>query len=292
MVPTSVARGTRRSYIAHVDRIADVYLGRAGDSRSQDLARARITWIIDRIDVGPVLEVGCSQGIVSVLAAEKGLDVTGVDVEPELLEVARELAASRLAPGSGRVDFRVGDAYALDFADDVFATVVFTETIEHLDDPGRALEELHRVLRPGGRLVLTTPLGYMYDPEHVQVFLPETLSDLVARQFHIEELTNVDHYLALVASAASPPPGSVTPELLAGCWIGAGAVLVDTQQKLHASKREVARITARLREVLKKRDAWSEQMKHLKRLERSHLAPYELRVRSWLGRVRSRITSR
>lgn len=289
----------RIRYTPGVDRIAEVYFGRAGDARSQTLARQRVDWIVTQIEVGPVLEVGCSQGIVSVLTAEKGLDVTGVDIEPSLIEAARDLASSRLGPKAGRIDLRFGDAYELPFADNSFATVAFGEIIEHLEEPERALDELYRVLQPGGRMVLTTPLGFMYDPEHVQVFLPETLGEMLSRSFVVDTMTTIDHYLAVLAQAANPRPGSIAPEVIAQCWASAGTVLVDCQERLHDSKREVARITTRVREVIGQRDdlqarlkSCSERVEQLKRLEKSRLAPYELRARSVLGRLRGRLKRR
>jgi SAM-dependent methyltransferase len=57
----------------------------------------------------------------------------------------------------------VGSALDLPFDDESFDTVVSTEVLEHVPDPLRALREMHRVLRPSGHLILTTP---MYWPRH------------------------------------------------------------------------------------------------------------------------------
>lgn len=60
-----------------------------------------------------------------------------------------------IAPGPG-VDL-VGDAHDLShFADDTFDCVLCTEVLEHLHTPQRAIDEIHRVLKPGGKLILTT----------------------------------------------------------------------------------------------------------------------------------------
>ena len=57
----------------------------------------------------------------------------------------------------------LASALRIPFADAVFDTVVSTEVLEHVPDPARALHEMQRVLRPGGHLIMTTPL---YWPRH------------------------------------------------------------------------------------------------------------------------------
>jgi ubiquinone/menaquinone biosynthesis C-methylase UbiE len=76
--------------------------------------------------------------------------LTGVDVSPAMLAVAR-----RRAEALGRdADLCVGDAQALEFPDEGFDTVVATLALCTIPDERRALAEAHRVLRPGGRLLL------------------------------------------------------------------------------------------------------------------------------------------
>jgi ubiquinone/menaquinone biosynthesis C-methylase UbiE len=79
-----------------------------------------------------------------------GVRLTGVDFSPGMLGIARQRAA-----GLGRpADLRPGDAQALDFPDESFDTVVSTYALCAIPDDRRAVEEMARVLRPGGRLLL------------------------------------------------------------------------------------------------------------------------------------------
>jgi SAM-dependent methyltransferase len=60
-----------------------------------------------------------------------------------------------------------GDAHALPFADRVFDTVLCTEVLEHLTEPQRAIDEMYRVLKPGGALLLTTRFLFpIHDAPH------------------------------------------------------------------------------------------------------------------------------
>ncbi|MBA2889060.1 methyltransferase domain-containing protein [Nonomuraea soli] len=96
---------------------------------------------------GEVLEVGCGTGVVArALARVPGYTVTGVDQSPVLLEAARGFAAAE----GLKVDFRRGDAHALDFPSASFDVLVAHTLISHVADPARVLREARRVVRPGG----------------------------------------------------------------------------------------------------------------------------------------------
>ncbi|AEH35759.1 class I SAM-dependent methyltransferase [Halopiger xanaduensis] len=100
-----------------------------------------------------VLDVGCGTGVVSLLLAELGHDVTGVDFAPEMLERARTKARAADRPDRS-IAFCRGDAEALPLPDGAFDVVTARHLIWTLPNPQTALAEWQRVLEPGGRLVL------------------------------------------------------------------------------------------------------------------------------------------
>ena len=94
-----------------------------------------------------VLEVGCGWGwFAERVAVELGAEVLAIDQSPRMVELARERG----------VDARVGDVQALELADAAFDVAVANWMLYHVADLDRALAELARVLRPGGRLVAAT----------------------------------------------------------------------------------------------------------------------------------------
>lgn len=98
---------------------------------------------------GRTLEVAVGTGL-NLPAYPPEANVTGIDLSPEMLEIARKRAAEL-----GRTaDLREGDAHELPFGDGSFDTVVCTYSLCNIPDPDRAVAEMKRVLRPGGRLVL------------------------------------------------------------------------------------------------------------------------------------------
>lgn len=135
-----------------------------------------------------VLDVGTGTGVVAVTAAVKGAHVTGLDLTPELVEQAK--ANASLAGVD--VDWRVGDAEALPFADASFDAVVSQFGHMFAPRPDVATREMLRVLKPGGRVAFAT-----WPPEQ-----------LLGRSF------------ALGAKYVPPPPG-VPP---VGQWGDPGVV--------------------------------------------------------------------
>jgi SAM-dependent methyltransferase len=106
-------------------------------------------------DGARVLEVGCGPGHLSIrLARHHGLDVTGLDLDPAMIERARANAGRRGNGDERRPRFLVGDAAALAFPDGSLDLVVSTLSMHHWADPTAGLAEIGRVLRPGGRALV------------------------------------------------------------------------------------------------------------------------------------------
>jgi len=104
---------------------------------------------------GPVLDVadiGCGAGTQSLLWAQRGHRVHGIDLNAPLLELARERAAS----AGYAVEFQVGSAVELPWADESMDVCLNIELLEHVVGWMSCLSESARVTRPGGILFLTT----------------------------------------------------------------------------------------------------------------------------------------
>jgi SAM-dependent methyltransferase len=115
--------------------------------------KARSFALLELAEGDGVLDVGCGAGEdARVLAGlAPGVSVVGVDASGEKIAEAHRAALGLPRP----VDFRVGDAYRLDFEPESFDACRSDKVFHHLDDPARALGEMRRVARPGARVVVS-----------------------------------------------------------------------------------------------------------------------------------------
>lgn len=117
----------------------------------------RAVTVLDMLAARPgerVLDIGCGNARDMIKLVECGAQVVGVDISEGMVAGAKnELEAH----GIIGVDLQVGDATCLDFADASFDKILCSEVIEHIPDAPKALCEMYRILKPSGRLVLSTP---------------------------------------------------------------------------------------------------------------------------------------
>ena len=175
-----------------------------GDGREWLCSRAR----------GEVLEVGVGTGR-DLSFYSRDARLTGVDLSPAMLEIAR----SRARDLGLDVDLREGDAQALDFPDAAFDTVVCALSLCSIPDERRAVSEMRRVLRPGGRLLLLDhirsssrwarvvqrllePLAVRFEGDHL---LRRPLEHVLAQGFQVEEHERTK--LGIVERVSARKPG-------------------------------------------------------------------------------------
>ncbi|MBI2807930.1 MAG: class I SAM-dependent methyltransferase [Planctomycetes bacterium] len=96
------------------------------------------------------LEVGCGNGYVLSRYAQHGAEVDGVDITPTAVDLCRQRFTHMNLAGA----FREADAEQLPFADATFDCVCSMGVLHHVSDTARAVAEIHRVLKPGGRLIV------------------------------------------------------------------------------------------------------------------------------------------
>jgi SAM-dependent methyltransferase len=148
---------------------------------------------VDAVDAGPettILDVACGPGIVTAPIAAKARAVVAFDLTPEMLQQARERCGkARLK----NVTFQRGSATALPFPDCSFDGVVTRLSVHHFEAPGRVVDEMFRVLKPGGKCVLADVVSsadaneselhnaveVLRDPSHVRMLPVAELTALI-----------------------------------------------------------------------------------------------------------------
>lgn len=139
-----------------------------------------LRWGLD--DVRSVLDVGCGVGHWSAtLGAVLPDDATlvGIDPEPEWIRIASEV--NRRAGKGDRCRFQLGRAESLEFPDASFDLVTCQTLLIHLASPRAAIEEMKRVLKPGGKVVLVEPSNLVQALCRTSTRLAESVEDTMAR---------------------------------------------------------------------------------------------------------------
>ena len=175
----NVTANVDRGETAKFDRLASRWWDPDGESRPlHDLNPVRLGYIAGRVALkgARALDVGCGGGLLSEALARSGATVTAIDLAPAVLDVAR----LHLFESALEVDYRELSVEAL--AQEIPATfdvVTCMEMLEHVPDPASVVRACATLLKPGGKLFLSTlnrtPLAFgaaILAAEHVLRLLP------------------------------------------------------------------------------------------------------------------------
>jgi SAM-dependent methyltransferase len=134
-----------------------------------------------------VLDIGCGDGYLLHLASGRAGRVVGIDSEKAAVTLAGPLLREAV-----NVRVTQGSAYELPFRDGCFDVVLMADVIEHLEDATGAVRECSRVLRTGGRLLVTTPKwrpDRTWDATHVKEYTPAELGECLGKSFSDVHMT-------------------------------------------------------------------------------------------------------
>ena len=160
-----------------------------------------------------VLDVACGTGIIArgaaALVSATG-SVTGVDVAPDMVDVAKSVAA----PDAAHIEWHVADAASLPLPDASFDVVLCQMGLMFMEDRPGALTEMRRVLRPGGRVAVSTPgpiqPAFQVMERGIEEHIDPGLGKFVAGVFSMHDASEMK---ALLASAGFPSATATTVQV-------------------------------------------------------------------------------
>lgn len=162
--------------------------------------QANLRALVQRSGARQVHEVGCGEGFLARRLTADGCRVRGSDLSPATIAEARRRSAGITPP----IAFQVADLYRLDPERDAAALIVCCEVLEHLPDPGRALDVLADLARP--HLIASVPReplwrilnvargrywsGFGNTPGHLQHWSARAFTAFLDRRFEVVEVRN------------------------------------------------------------------------------------------------------
>jgi len=134
---------------ARFDRMAGDYGAHLAGKHAASLY-GRVVKAIEEFNPSAILDVGCGNGNLLALLNDGVRSLAGADLSPEMIKQAR-------AKLGDRVDLKIADSEALPWESGAFDALSCTDSFHHYPNPQKVLEEMRRVLKPAGHLVIADP---------------------------------------------------------------------------------------------------------------------------------------
>jgi SAM-dependent methyltransferase len=175
-----------------------VYLGRTRSAENEDLHVERYRFALDQIREGEVVvDAACGSGYGTELIADKAAQVIGLDISDHALHYAiRHHKRTNIEYRQANFDLPIP------LPSLTFDAIVCFETIEHVSNPDQLVSELHRILKPDGLLILSSPDRAVSErlhhrnKFHVHELSRLELTTLIGKRFTIDELYGQVPYTA------------------------------------------------------------------------------------------------
>jgi len=150
--------------------------------------------LVDKFGRGKIIDVGCGDGYITSQILKKFKEVAGEDISKEAIKIAKKK--------NPKISLVVATCTNLPFSDNSFDTVVASETLEHVNynDGKMLLKEARRILKPQGKLIISTPnLSNPYmkflqvthkNIEHLKEYTKKEFAELISTHFKIIRLNS------------------------------------------------------------------------------------------------------
>jgi len=176
-----------------LDKVTEAYFDGMGAEFGRR-TRDRIHWVCEQSTGESVLDVGCSQGIASILLGREGKRVFAVDMLEESIGYARRLLADESEVTRGLVDFQVANFMSYDFGNEQFDVVILAEVLENVTEPSRFLRKALSLLSEGGKVVVTLPFGINDFFDHKKTYYVTGVLEMLPEELKIVSYKFLGNY--------------------------------------------------------------------------------------------------
>lgn len=180
-----------------LDKIYEVYMNEEG-SQFTAKTRERIQWICSQAEGDKMLDVGCSQGITSILLGRENKKVLALDIEEEAISFANDKLKEEEAYVQENVKFEVGDFTSYDFGGQKYDTIIMTEVLEHIVDVQAFIDKIADCAEQWAKIIITVPFGINDHWDHKRTYYFGMLYEQLAG-YKIIDVQFMGKWLGVVA---------------------------------------------------------------------------------------------
>ncbi len=170
-----------------LDKVYEVYMD-SSESAITRKTRERIQWIVTQAEGESVLDIGCSQGITSILLGRARKRVLAIDLEETLIRFAKQKLSGEAQDVKENVTFATGDFLSFPLGTRTFDTILMTEVLEHVPDVERFLKKAAACAQSHTKFVITVPFGIHDHWDHKRTYYVASLAEQMEADFQITSL--------------------------------------------------------------------------------------------------------
>ncbi|WHY91263.1 methyltransferase domain-containing protein [Neobacillus cucumis] len=183
----------------YLDRISEAYDGKLGPRLAQK-TRERVHWIIKNVVGKNVLDIGCSQGLVSLLLGREGKNVLGIDIAEESIHFANESLTKEQETTKQLVKFIQGNFLYEELPEQHFDTIIITEVLEHFFTSNEILKKAESHLKDEGRIIITVPFGINDFPDHKRTLYLMEIYKEMSPSFKMEQVEFMGKWIGFIGT--------------------------------------------------------------------------------------------
>ena len=170
------------------NRLSEIYSGEIGEQAEQQRCRDRINWLCKQARGHHVLDVGCNQGMASLLLGRTGMKVTGIDLDQENIGFALDLLQREEKEVRERVEFQTSDAAQIPYPDNHFDSALLGDVLEWVADPELILSEMARALKADSPVAISLTLGFEMGSDPRKTYLLTGFLELIEKHFTVMDV--------------------------------------------------------------------------------------------------------
>lgn len=183
-----------------LDRISEAYYGEMG-FEFEEKVKNRIHWICENAKGEKILDIGCSQGITSILLGRECKKVIGIDLHEESINYAKDLLKKEDEVTQKYISFELNNFMNMEFYDEKFDSIILGEILEHIFDPRRFVEKAINLINEKGRVIITVPFGVNNYFDHKKTYYLSKLME-ITQGYKINEIAFFGKWIGFIINKA------------------------------------------------------------------------------------------